>query len=58
MKEAIDLLQKQVYKLDWEIAKAAQDLEKGNDNYMEWYNECCFKKAILLSLIEKIKEIL
>lgn len=57
IEESIGLLQKQVYKLDWKIASAAQDLEKGIDDHLEWYDTYCYKKVVLLSLIEKLKEI-
>lgn len=55
MKEIIESLQKEVYKTDWKIAQAAQDLEKDDNRSFDWYNECCAKKTTLLEVIEKLK---
>lgn len=58
MKEIINQLQKEVYKTDWRIANAAQDLEKDENQSPDWYNQCCAKKVILLSVIEQLSLIL
>lgn len=62
MNEAIIILQKEVYMLDFRIGTTASELarESATDKTkdLDWYNECCYKRSVLLNVIEKLKEIL
>lgn len=60
MKEIIDQLQKQVYKLDRQIASAADDLFNGDErgDPQKWYDTASLNKAIILECIEKLKQTL